>query len=162
MIKVNVKDGDFVFSSPLARHRFMERAEGKEVRMDIHERPTNEMRKYFEGCLVPAFFYSHPDSGWDNFADAREALKLEFMPGVRQVRTLDGKMTRVSPSTTTLSKERFSRFVEAVVEWATENGMPYEILNSEEYLRWRDTNLNEMVYPPLQRLKEQYDKQKTT
>lgn len=160
MTKATVKDGEFIFSSPLAKHRFMEIAEGKEVKLEVQEKVTDEMRKYFEGCVVPAFFYSHPLSGWDNFADARDVLKLEFAPGVRELTAMDGSPMKVAPSTADMSKRRFTAFVEAVVEWMMENGVPYEVLDSEEYLRWRDTNIMEPVYPPLARLKAAYDAQK--
>lgn len=157
MTKVTVKDGEFHFSSPLAKHRFMELAEGKEVGLSIQEKMTPEMRKYFEGCLVPAFFYLHPGSGWQSFADAREVLKLEFSPGVRTVVGTDGKKVKVAPSTATLSRERFTQFVEQVTNWMIEQGVESDVLNSEEYLRWRDTNDDDDIYPPLARLKASYD-----
>lgn len=164
MIKATVKDGEFHFSSPLTRHRFFEQAEGKEVRLDIQEKLTSEMRKYFEGCLVPAFFYFHPAAGWETFADAREVMKLEFMPGVKTVRNpRTGETFKVAPSTAGMSKKRFTLFLEAISNWMVENGMPFEILDAEEYKRWRDENTAgtvEEIYPPLKRLKEAYDRQR--
>lgn len=158
--RIMVVDGEFEFGSPLAKHRFLKAAEGKEVRLDIQEKPTSEMRKYFEGCLVPAFFYLHPNSGWTSFADAREILKLEFSPGTRSVTKIDGSVARVAPSTTELSKTRFTSFVEAITGWMRESGVDETLLDSEEYKRWRDTNFDEWVYPPLARLKALYDKAK--
>jgi hypothetical protein len=156
-----IKDKKLVFGSPLSEYRFFETAEGKEVALEIVEKPTTEMRKYFEGCLVPAMFYSHPHSGWENFKDAREVLKIQFMPGVRSVKLLDGTFGQMVPSLADVSKKKMTVFVEAITEWMRENGMPEQVMDSEEYLRWRDTNFTELVYPPLQRLKESYDRDQT-
>lgn len=159
-MRVSVKDGEFVFSSPLAKSRFMKLAEGKEVSLELMEKPTDTMRKYFEGCLVPAFFYAHPRSAWENFADAREVLKLEFSPMTRQVVTLKGEVVKIPPSVATLSKARFTSMVEAIVEWMLENGVPSEVLDSDAYIRWRDTNFDDPVYPPLRRMKERYERER--
>lgn len=157
MTRATVQDGEFVFGSLLAKHRFMTLAEGKEVRLEVQEKYTDEMRKYFEGCLVPAFYYMHPKSGWTSFADAREVLKLEFAPGAREIADKDGNWVKVAPSTTEMSKTRFTAFVEAITDWMRENGMPESVLDSEEYKRWRDTNYTDLYYPPLRRLKESYE-----
>jgi len=149
---------DLNFGSPFARHRFMNAARGKEVRLEIIEKPTDEMRKYFEGCLVPAFYYLHPLAKWESFADAREILKLEFSPGVREITDGDGTTFKVAPSTGDMSKARFTQFVESVVEWMMENGVDSAVLDSEEYKRWRDTNFVDPFYPPLLRLKMAYEK----
>lgn len=157
MTRAFVTGGEFRFGSPLAKQRFMKMAEGNEVKLDIMKKPTDEMRKYFEGCLVPAFYYMHPHSGWNDFKDAREVLKLEFAPGVRELTDMDGNTVKVAPSTTELSKQRFSAFVEAITDWMRENGVNESVLDSEEYKRWRDTNFTDPYYPPLKRLKDQYE-----
>lgn len=161
MTRATVKDGEFFFSSPLAKFRFMELAEGKEVKLEVQEKMTDEMRKYFEGCLVPAFFYMHPKSGWNSFGDAREVLKLEFSPGVKEILDRHGNTVRISPSTADMSKKRFTDFVEAVVEWMIEQGIEHGVVDSQEYIRWRDTNYSDLVYPPLARLKAAYDAERS-
>lgn len=160
MTRALITSGEFHFGSPLAKQRFMKLAEGKEVNLDIMEKRTDEMRKYFEGCLVPAFYYLHPHSGWKNFADARDVLKLEFAPGVRSVAAMDGSVVRIAPSTASISKQRFTLFVEAITDWMRENGVDNAVLDSEEYKRWRDTNFDDLYYPPLKRLKQAYEKEK--
>lgn len=157
MTRAFVKDGEIEFGSPLAKHRFLKLAEGHEIKLDILVKPTSEMRKYFEGCLVPAFYYMHPHSGWKTFADAREVLKLEFSPGVRELTDREGNQVKVAPSTTELPKRRFTTFVEAITDWMRESGVSEAVLDSEEYKRWRDTNFEDPYYPPLQRLKDLYD-----
>jgi hypothetical protein len=138
----------------------MRAAAGKEVKLEIQEKPTTEMRKYFEGCLVPAFFYLHPGSGWRDFADAREVLKLEFVPGVRTIEDTEGNSVRIAPSTADIGKQRFSQMVEAITDWMRNNGVEEALLDSEEYKRWRDTNFDDPYYPPLRRVKELYEKEK--
>lgn len=162
MTKAKVINGELVFSSLLTKIRFMGNAEGKDVSLVIDDKPTPRMRKFFEGCLVPAFYYFHPNSGWRDFKDAREALKLEFSPNIRSVKlVLDGSTVRVAPSTTEMSKERFNMLVEGVMDWMMDNGLPYDVLDAEAYLTWRDTNDLDLIYPPLRRLKENYDKRKS-
>lgn len=160
MTKVTVKNGEFIFESPLARYRFFKRAEGKEVRLETNDKPTPQMRKYFEGCVVPAFFYMHPRSGWQSFADAREVLKLEFGPGVREVEDLDGNTVKVFPSTADHNRDTFEKFIDAITTWMRECGIDEAILDEVRYKKWRDTNFSDWVYPPLARLKELYDAQK--
>lgn len=164
MTTATVENGKLRFSSPLSEHRFMELAEGKEVKLEVVEKPTNRMWRFFHGCLVPAMFYWHPFSGWIDFSEAREAMKLQFFPGVKSVKLAfgddGGVSVQVAPSLSTMSKERFTQAVESITSWMMENGMPYELLDSEEYLRWRDTNDTDLVYPPLQRLKDAYEKQR--
>lgn len=157
MTRATAKDGELIFGSPIAEHRFFQMAQGHEVRLEIMVKPTDEMRKYFEACLVPVFYYMHPHSGWKSFADAREVLKLEFAPGARELTLLDGSKLRIAPSTTKLSKHRFTAFVEAITDWMRENGVSESVLDSEEYKRWRDTNDTDLYYPPLKRLKESYE-----
>lgn len=162
MTRATVKNGEFVFPSPYTKARFLKLAEGKEVFLELREKPTDEMRRYFEGCLVPAFYYFHPRSGWRTFADARDVLKLEFAPGTKTLRNpVSKEFYRVAPSTSDMGKKRFGMFVESIVAWMIENGMPSDVLESEEYKRWRDTNFDEDIYPPLKRLKESYDRQRS-
>lgn len=162
MTIVTIKNKEFIFSSPLAKHRFMELAEGKEVALEVQEKRTPEMRKYFEGCLVPAFFYLHPHSPWKTFADAREVLKIEFSPGVRTITGSDNKKFKVAPSTSTMSKAKFTQLVESITNWMIDQGVDASVLDSEEYKRFRDTNFEMDIYPPLARLKYSYDQTRNT
>lgn len=155
MTRARVQDGEFRFSSFLAEAKFFELAEGKEVVITIDDKPTANMRRFFEGAVVPSVFYQNPHSGWENFKDAREALKLEFLGGYSK--GLDGKTIRVSRSTTELSKSRFIAFLETVVRWMEENG--FELPDPEDYKAWRDSAPSPgEIYPPLLRLKKRYDK----
>lgn len=147
-----IGENTLTFRSVMARVKFFEH-KGKDVVMEIDDKPTSNMRRFFEGAVVPYTFYQHPDSGWETFRDAREALKVEFLPSY--VKTIKGDKIKTARSTTGLSKARFTKFLETVLQWLEENG--YEVPDSEDYKNWRDSapGVGE-VYPPLARIAEQY------
>ncbi len=155
--RVTVQNGELIFTSPLARHIFFEKAQGKEAILEVDETPTAQMRRYFEGALVPAVFYQHPGSGWTTFKDAREALKIEFLPAYTA--STRGERLRYGRSTTELSKRAFQGLLEAIQGWLQENGM--QVPDPDDYKAWRDSAPGPAeVYPHLARLKELYEKQK--
>ena len=160
-VHAKVQNNELTFSSPLARQRFFETHNGKDVLIEADEAPTAEMRRFFEGCLVPVMYYSHPKTGWNSFKDAREALKLEFLPP-RTVTSVKGHSVRITPSTTELTKERFKIFVNVIVEWMVENQIAdYTTLDAEAYKAWRDSAPGvDEIYPPLERLKASYESAK--
>jgi hypothetical protein len=152
--RVRVQKGELVFTSETAKQMFFERNEGKEAYLEIDDAPTDQMRRYFEGAIVPAVYYQHPFSGWCDFGDAREALKLEFLPAY----TLDmkGMRVKIAKSTTDLSKDRFSEFLANVAIWLEENGLA--VPDAEEYKAWRDSAPPPgEIYAPLLRMKQAYD-----
>lgn len=158
--RVLIGDKTLTFTSDLARHKFFEH-KGKHAIIEIDDKPTSEMRRYLEGCLVPITFYTHPQSGWETFRDAREALKVEFLPS-HTIRTIKGSRVSLSRSTAGLSKVGFRVLIEAISRWLIENELCTELdLDPESYKRWRDSapGVGE-VYPPLHRLKESYDRNK--
>ncbi len=153
-VRARVKDREFIFTTPLAKMRFMEGVEGKEVYIELDDAPTANMRRYFEGAMIPAIYYQHPKSGWIDFKDAREAIKLEFIPGY--TRDLKGQRVKVARSTTELSKARFVALIESVTRWMTENGL--EVPEPQDYVAWRDSAPPaHEVYPPLKRMQEVYN-----
>lgn len=152
--RVRVQKGELIFASETAKRMFFERSEGKEAHIEIDDAPTDQMRRYFEGAVVPAVYYQHPNSGWRDFGDAREALKLEFLPAY----TLDmkGLRVKIAKSTTDLSKDRFSDFLANVAIWLEEQQMG--VPDAEEYKAWRDSAPpTGEVFPPLLRMKQFYD-----
>lgn len=156
-VRIRIKHGEILFSSPVAKRAFFERTEGKNAILDIDDAPTANMRRYFEGAMVPAVYYQHPNSGWIDFRDAREALKLEFLPD--WTHSLKGERVKVAKSTADLTKEGFVKLLDAVTGWLLDNGM--EAPDPEEYKAWRDSAPPaDEVYPPLARLKKVYDEKK--
>ncbi len=156
-VRAQIKNGDIVFSSPIARMHFYERTEGKDIIIDVDDAPTANSRRYFEGALIPAIYYQHPKSGWVDFKDCREAIKLEFLPGY--TRTLKGERVKVPRSTTELTKARFTALIDAVARWMEENGL--EVPEPLEYVAWRDSApAAHEVYPPLARMQATYNQRR--
>lgn len=154
MTRAQIRNNQFVFSSFMAEIKFFELTEGREVIITIDDAPTANMRRFFEGAIVPSVFFQNPKSGWENYKDAREALKLEFCSGY--TKDLEGKDMRYARSTTELSKKKFTEFLDNVTHWMEENGM--ESPDPEDYKRWRDSAPSPgQIYPPLLRLKERYN-----
>lgn len=133
---------------------FFERNESKEATVEIEDTPTEQMRRYFEGAVVPAVYYQHPNSGWRDFGDTRNALKLEFLAAY----TLDirGLRVKMSKSTTDLSKDRFASFLSDIAVWLEDNGLA--VPDAGEYKSWRDSAPPAgEVYPQLMRMKKVYE-----
>ncbi len=152
--RIRIQKGEIVFASETAKRMFFERNEGKEAHIELDDAPSEQMRRYFEGALVPAVYYQHPHSGWQDFSGAREALKLEFLPAY----TLDlkGLRVKIAKSTTDLSKERFADFLSSVSVWLEENGLT--VPDGMEYKAWRDSAPPAgEIYPPLARLREAFE-----
>lgn len=158
-IRARATKDKIIFTSLIAQERFFEKYAGKDLFIEIDDKPTSEMRRYFEGCIVPVVFYSQPDSGWRDFKDARESLKNEFLP-VQTVKTLRTEGTaRIVPSTSNLSKRAFRQFLDAIVFWMLENQIASEEdIDPESYKAWRDSAPPPgEIYPPLARLKARYN-----
>lgn len=156
-VRARVKNKQILFTSERAAHMFFEMAEGKDLNITIDDAPTANMRRYFEGAVVPCVFYQFPHSGWASFKDAREALKFEFL--VAYTKSLAGKRVKVAKSTTDLSKEGFRRFLDEVIHWLMENGL--EFPDPEDYKAWRDSAPPAWeIYPPVLRLKMRYDEER--
>lgn len=141
--------GELTFGSDLTAARFYEQ-EGKPVIIELDDRPSAEMRRFFEGAVVPYVFYQS-GAAWSDFRECREALKLEFLPS--WARDLHGDRVKVARSTADLSKAAFRRFLEEVLRWMETNSM--DLPDADEYRRWRESApAKGEIYPPLQRLKD--------
>jgi len=150
-----IKKGSFTFGSPASQERakkWLRSHEGRKVRIEDELPISGQMRRFFEGAVVPYFAYQHfvptPDGGWRRmgFREARGALKLEFNP--EYVTKLDGSRETVAGSTK-MSKAKMEKMLERIAAWFHENG--YDFPDSEDYKKWRDSApaVGE-VYPPLQ------------
>ncbi len=156
-VNVRIQQGEIIFTSDIARANFFEKNEGKYAFIEIDDATTSEKRRYFEGCLVPTVFYTNPHSGWMNFKEAREALKIEFLGTVQA--GMKGNVVRVAKSTAELSNRQFGQLIEAVVRWLIENELCVEDdIDPENYKAWRDSApARGEIYPTLRRLKDRYD-----
>lgn len=162
-MKIRAKAGKnkIYFPSPIAEQRFFEKYQGKDLFVEIDDSPSTEMRRYFEGCLIPIIFYAHPHSDWRDFKDAREAVKAEFLP----VRTVESPRTKqkikIVPSTAALSKRAFRALIDQITHWLIENQIVAEAdIDPESFKAWRDSAPDkDSSYPPLARLKLRYNEE---
>ncbi len=156
-VSVRIQKGELRYTSEAARQMFFQKGEGQDAVLEVIDEPSANMRRFFEGAVVPSVFYNHPFSGWKDFADAREALKIEFLAGYTT--DLKGKHIKYPKSTTTLTKEGFKAFLDKILRWLEENGM--EVPDSTEYTAWRDSAppVGE-IYPPLARMRTLYEEKK--
>jgi hypothetical protein len=127
-------------------------------KLTLDEDITDNMRKFFEGAVVPYFALQHSINGMPmSIETAREALKLEFNPSY--AKNIQGNSVVVPGSTAKLNKEKFRAFVEKCIEYMERNG--YDIPDSIDYKNWYDSApLPGATYPPLKRLLDVYNTQK--
>ena len=151
---VQIVNGKIRFASELHEQMFLKKNDRKYAFVVIDDAATGEKRRFFEGALIPAIFYQLPHSGWENFKEAREAIKLEFLPG--WTKTTDGERVKYARSTAGLSNAQFGDLIETIIRWMEQQGM--EVPDPEAYLAWKDSAPPPgEIYPQLLRWKEQYD-----
>src|ERR1700680_3039523 len=113
-----IGDKTLEFTSQLAAARFYERKR-QPITIELDDRPTAEMRRFFEGAVVPYVFYQSA-TAWKDFRECREALKLEFLPG--WTRDMRGTQVKIPRSTIDLNKDNFRDFLGRVEVWTMDNG----------------------------------------
>ena len=151
-IRARIVNKGIVFSSDKAKAMLLEH-NNTDIVIEVVDKPSLQMRRFFEGAVVPAVYYQHPESGWETFKDCREALKLEFLP--LYVTRITGGKERVSQNTGDLTKEKFRTFLDKIMRWLEEQGL--EMPDPEDYKSWRDSApAADEIYPPLLRLRESY------
>ena len=110
--------------------------ENEDMRLEITPLlpESQRMRGYFEGAIVPFITFFQEGMNHRDYKDlhkVREWLKTEFNGDVV---LLGGKQHRITKSTKNLLKG----FMEQVLDWCGEQGYPIELLNTENYKKWRD------------------------
>lgn len=136
---------------------FFRQNNGKRGVLEINDRESEHLRRYFEGAVVRTYFYLHPHSGWASFLEARENLKLEF--NGMTIRDREGK-ERVIGKSTMMSKEKWQNFMDKIHSWFIENGYGEWWPDFESYKKWElDANPDD-IYPPILALKKMYESKK--
>lgn len=151
-----VEKRQIIFTSPMSRDMFLAKAEGKEITLELDESPTDEMRGFFHGAVVPAFFYLHPEVfDWKTFKDAREAIKLEYRPA--WLTTKDRERKKYGQSMENISKKQMTILVNQVVKYLQEN---FDVqLDAKDYKKWKNSApARGEVYPPTLRMKEKWER----
>ena len=134
-------EGGLDVGSDYNRARFREwlkKHAGLRVRVELDEPESNDLRRYFEGAVVPEvcqhWEWCDPKSQ-DDLVSCRELLKAEF--NGRWLPTPSGSMRKVAMSTKTQKVLR--PFVNRVTDWMAEQGIP--IPDPKLYKQWRDSGL---------------------
>lgn len=154
--RAQIKNKGIQFDSDRTKAKLIS-LEGAYLIIEVDDKPTSNMRRYFEGAVIPAIYYQHPKSGWADFKECREAIKLEFIPGY--FNDLGGVRQKTARSTTELNKGRFRAFLDQITDWMQSNGL--EVPDPEDYKNWRDSAPDAgEIYPPLKRLMELYSQQR--
>lgn len=154
--EARVQNGLIVFKTDQVETIFFDQMEGRPIIIQPDDATTAEMRRFFEGAVVPYVFYQHPHAGWDTFKDCREALKLEFNTGF--TRNIYGDVVSI-PLSTVMSKGKFNRMLKNVENWCDESGYVYP--SSQQYDEWLKLNPpKNAIFPPLVKLVINYYKQK--
>lgn len=134
---------------------FAKKNENMSFRLEPDTRPNVELIRFFEGAIVPSFFYQHAAGTFDTFKDARECLKYEF--NATYGKDLQGRRIKQGGSLAEVykSKMKTRAFIDKIQNYFLQNG--YEFPDSEDYKRWTDSApAPDEVYPPIARLIKLY------
>jgi len=142
------KEGEIALS-PIQKN-YLSKYAGKDVEIQVDRRANLQLIKFFEGAVVPYFHYQS-GLAFKTFADARNALKLEFYP--EKVLSIKNEYVITAGSLSTLYEkaQRTKDFLEKIEHYFAENG--YEFPDSEDFKKWQNSapDPNE-IYAPLLRL----------
>lgn len=108
----------------------------EDMRMEITSLTpeSTRLRGFFEGGILPFIAYYQEGMNHRDYKDihkVREWLKTEFNGDVV---IMGGKQHRITKSTKGLLKV----FIERVLDWMGEQGYKIELLNPDEYKRWKE------------------------
>lgn len=136
-------------------YKWLAENEGADFELREWKPTTWSKRKFFEGPVTQYFFYQHEPGAFDNFHEAREALKLECNP-VRVKGITPGFAVTGAGSTANKPDKWFAAFLERIHhDVFLANG--YEFPDPENYQEWLDSAPGPgEAYPPLELLVKNY------
>lgn len=124
---------------------FLNKNIGIRFKIDPFTPESRKQRGFFEGAIVPFTCYFQENLDWQDKEDlekVREWLKIEFNG---QFIVIGGKSIKVPKST----KNELNRgFLERVIDWLGEQGYPIDVLNPNEYKKYRDELRSNFNIPP--------------
>lgn len=132
------KDGKLSLGSEHNAIRFREflrKNPNTRIRIEPYTPESRKQRAFFEGAVIPLITYyqeglDHTDS--DDCRKVREWLKLEFNGEILRI---GEKIQKVAKST----KGELQRgFLEKVLDWMNDQGYQTELLQPNDYKKWRD------------------------
>lgn len=133
-------DGRLSLGSEYNASRFrddLKKNSGARYRIERLTPESREMRGFFEGAVVPLCCYYQEGMDHRNNEDIktmRSILKLEFCG--KDV-LFDGKIHRVED--TSKGAKKLKKLIEDTIDWLNDQGGQVEVLNPNEYKKWRDT-----------------------
>ena len=157
-MKARVQNKQIVFTSPITEQRFYEQNEGKYINIEVDDKESPKLRRFFEGGVVPVWYYLNPQCPWNSFREARDDLKVQFN-GYSLDLSQGGKMH--VPHSTKTSKKKWEAFLERIHYYFTENGFDMWYPNPDEYTAWIESApAPDDVYPLFVTLKRMYEEKK--
>lgn len=114
---------------------FLKANPGVRLRIEAVTPESRKQRAWFEAALVPFVTYFQDNLDYndsDDLQKVRDWLKIEFNGAFI---TIGGKAIKVPKST----KGELNRgFIERIIDWCGEQGMPIELTLPAEYKKWHD------------------------
>ena len=115
---------------------FLKKNPGIRVKIEPYTPESKNQRGFFEGGIVGLICYFQENLDYTNKDDlkrVRDWLKIEFNSSFL---TLGGKTIKVPKST----KGELNRgLIERILDWGSEQGYQMELLNPEDYKKWKNT-----------------------
>lgn len=150
------KDGDLVWSSPIAKHIFKEKCGGKPIIIKLDEEISREARGFYWGAVVTAWFYLNPAAKWTSKDEAHENLKLQFNPV--WINDIQGIKQKYPGSSEDFTREDYRlKWIEPICRHIEEN---YKVLlDSEDWKRFDGSvaRFEGEEYPQTKLLREEYE-----
>lgn len=133
------KNGHFAMMSIRETERFkdfLNKNHDIKLEISIITPESKKQRNFFEGAIVPLITYyqeSMDYKDWRDCKSVREWLLNEFSS---EFKVIAGKSVKVRK---TSAGELNKGLLERILDWCAENGYQIDVLNPEEYKKWRDT-----------------------
>lgn len=152
-------NGDLILSEP--KRAYLAKHANKQCFISVDMRTSVEKQKFFEGAVVPVFFYSHCIGVFKDFSDARHSLKKIARHTKFQINE-KGKQEEIVRSMSEIyeSNTKTVEFLDNVQDYFIKNG--YDFPSSSHYNDWQDTLTSarkDEIYPPLATLIAEYKSQ---
>jgi len=142
------EDGGIIFTSDYTRTQFLDYCKknaGKFVEIIPREKISKNKRRFFEGAIVPTYCWWHEKLDHRNRQHremVREMFKVEF--NGTWIKGIWDEPRKIPQSTARLSNAQFAEFIERVLAYFDENGIPRP--DPALYKKWEDTALTSDDY----------------
>ena len=150
-----IQDKKLSFETEYGEALFYQKFSGKSVTITDNDEASANLHRFYRGAVLYYIKYQHASGSWKNLKDLHIALKKEFA-GSYWTKDLHGNQIETVDSFTGISKRKFRKFLDKVLNWMSEQH--FEVCDSEAYHKWIDSAPPAgEEYPPLRRLRETYE-----